>query len=302
MAARVATKPRATRYANQKELLKAIRVDRRRWFETVFARPWDGAEVRAWLVELAAMLKNDRSAVAALGKLGKGIRAVQEFCAKYPIEGRQIRRGLSVHREVVDDDHTEFRVYLDPPTMPTGAGVWPAMLVSEKSMSGRIVPSEMVVRLAWPPSAPTMLLSCTVERANMTPSGMLANMLCPKVDELARLMSTLGGLRKRAPAWEQRLAIVAIFDRVYGPGELRGDVARLTPAELAGLSILSGLKAPMKGKTLIMSAAINAERKAIVKAQKLLAKLRAEHVPLPRVMKVGDEVQVGGSNAQSAAV
>jgi hypothetical protein len=283
MGARV-LKPRATQFPNRAKLFGAVRAEWVDRYRQLLGHPWDGPKVKALLEELWALRKTDREAMRAIAQLAKGISAIHAFCDKNPPIGKQDRRGLKFHMDFAPD-HTDLKVLLDPDTMPANVVIEDAPSpLQQRTLRGMFIPTEMAVKLESV-SDPRLVLSCTGRLDGMSPIGMAVHMLKPQTVVLGATLDRIFRKRKRAPVWEARMAVLVLWDRDYAPGELPENRTRLSPSELAGISILTGNKPKLGNKALTVSNAIDAEARHIVRACEQLEKLRALGVPIPRYVR-----------------
>jgi len=300
------------RHKTRPEQERAAVDECRRRYEALFGQPWDQERAIDWREWLARDAAVDADARDVLGKLSSALDAARQFFDKHsvpPIEQREVRQGLRV--ELVNDDGgAVYRFSVDPETLPPEAPEGLRSLAGAFFELPPIPATELLVHgcdatVEWQPSSPAstppspVTLRCRVE----PPDGgsfalflrvFVRDALEEFADHMARVRP-LFEMRKRTPTWETdgtlaRVAVVALFDRTYGPGQLierRSNDApadRLTDLELAVTSILCGNWPNMPANDVGWTAAdiIDREARHMPTARETLGALRAAGFPVPR--------------------
>jgi hypothetical protein len=306
MTARLLGKEKVPRYQKRTDLMNAVRAECAGDYEALFGRPWSESSSKAWSVWLQEVQKADAVAWGALSQLVGGLRAAIGFYREHP-KGMEVRRGLRLH-SILGNGFSEMGLYFDVDTLPPEA---PPALRSRAtstdpirawSVPGAHLATDYDFRLAWTDEAVgestqssvpivPIELSCSCS-LGLSAIGLLlhSDLVRPQVEELAAALAPLGdGSRRQRAAWAARLAVVTRWDRSYARHELRRrrgrepSADRLTPTELAEISILCGNMPSLGDKPRTVGAVIDIEVKHIDGARQTLQFLRAAKVPIPRM-------------------
>jgi hypothetical protein len=255
-------------------------------YEKLFGRPWDES-LTEWSKRIT---EADQAAFDVLAKATAALEAARQFEERFPIppiEERERREGLRV--ELRGD---ELLLFIDRDTLPSEAPAELRELAARREPIDKreATPTLLVQGLDFTYEAPPAVL-----RYSLAPTGRgsLALALAPVLeglrkvqDTMARVSPALKGPLKRAPKWDARVAVLALFDRVYAPGELRArrskraNPERLTDTEIAAISILCGnwpgaaCYAP--------SEVIDLETRHVREARKTFEAYKSAGIPVPR--------------------
>lgn len=303
------------RHRKRSEASRAAYDEAERRYEALFGKPWNATQVADWKDWLARSVPVDAAAYDVVQKLTAALDAARRFHTEHPVqpvERREKREGLRVNASTSMQEVT-MQLFVDPATLPADAPEelrgCADLLRTERIPATRLLLGGYEVHVSPATSgavgqAPPFTLRYTIDPPDGGGLALFLRLFVHgAIEELAAHMDrirVLLDMSKRLPRWASRVAVVAIFDRAYAPGELRersrdnAQPDRLTPSELAVASILWGnpTNMPQDARGWTAADVIDQEAKHIALARDTLEAWRAAGFPIPRAQATGRVVQV----------